>query len=123
MLGALAFSMGESSPRFLRLDLPIVQIAPGGVPERRLRNEGFQSGLCTRRAPATLDNDFVHTIAFCTHATSSYTVVLNPRFRSIGARRTGTQHEVADAACEHKQIARPCGNPFERDPKNAIPKL
>ena len=78
MLGALAFSMSESSPRFLRLYLPIVQLAPGGVPERRLRNEGFQSGLCTRHSPATLDDDFVHTIALVTHDTSSYTVLPTP---------------------------------------------
>lgn len=71
MLGTLAFSMSESSPRFLRLDLPVVQIAPGGAAERRLRNEGFQSGLRTRRTPATLDDDFVHTIALATHDTSS----------------------------------------------------
>ena len=76
MLAAPAFGMGESSPRLLGLDLPAVQIVPGCVPERRLGNEGFQTGLCSGRAPGTLNDNLVNTVALCTHDTSSYTVVL-----------------------------------------------
>src|SRR3954452_1158298 len=84
VLGALAFGVGESGPRFFDLGLATLQVAPRSVSERRLGNEGFETGLCNRRTPATLDDGFVHMIALCTHDTSSYTVVWNPRFRSIG---------------------------------------
>ena len=76
VLGALAFGIGESGPRFLGLDLPTVQIAPRRGPERRLGNKGFQTGLGVSRAPGTLDDDFVYTVTLCTHNTSSYTVVI-----------------------------------------------
>ena len=76
VLGALAFGIGESRARFLGLDLPTVQIVPRRVPERRLGNKGFQTGLCNARAPATLNDNFVNSVALGTHNTSSYTLVL-----------------------------------------------
>ena len=121
MLSALAFGMGKSCPRFLGLDLPILQIVPRRVPERRLRNEGLQTRLCTDRAPATLNDNSVNTVALCTHDTSSYTRLcsgceccgkgVSPQMarRDLDSDRLRQDirvhgNEVADAACEYKQM-------------------
>jgi hypothetical protein len=91
MLAALAFGVGESCSRFLDLDLPAVQLIHRRFPERRLGNEGFETGLCVGGAPAALDDGFVHAIALCTHDTPSYTLApgFEVQIETDGWQRSG----------------------------------
>jgi hypothetical protein len=139
MFGALAFGTGKRGARFLGLDLPILQVAPRRVPERRLRNEGLQTGLCTGRAAATLNDKLVNTVALCTHDTSSYTrscsgcecggTSVFPRWHVETSIQIGCGRTYAYTAIKWQTLpastnkCQTMWEYFQRDPKNTTPNV